>query len=527
MIKKWFIALFALMILGGCNQEEKFDVLVLNGKVYDGLGGNYEVTDIGIKDSRIVKIGQLDGASASTRIDAEGLSVCPGFIDLHSHLESINDFPRCENFVRQGVTTALGGPDGRGPWPFGEHLEALSKKGIPINVGYLVGHNVIRKNVMNLSDRRPTAEELGKMKIQVETAMQSGAFGISTGLKYLPGTFSETDELIELAKIAVQYGGFYSSHLRDEGSGLLPSVREAIMIGKEAGIPIVLTHHKVVGRPNWGASLRSLAMVDSARGAGVDVMLDQYPYGASYTGIQILIPSWALEGGNDRFKERIASKVLRDSLRNQIAFNLINDRGGNDLRRVQLCNVSWNRDLDGKTLFDWCLLEKIPPTFQNGAELVIRAQRNGGTDGIFHAMDEDDIKRIMRHPFTAIATDGFLTTPGSGPVHPRSYGTFPRVFAQYVRKEKILTIEEAIRKMTSLPASRMGLKDRGVLKEQYFADIVIFDEDSISDTNTFIRPHIYPSGIRYVIVNGQVTVENNFLEDVRAGKVLYGPGTKK
>lgn len=262
------LALVAWLILAGCTENETFDIVVLNGKVYDGTGKRYEVADIGIRDSRIVKIGKLDGVIALRGIDAQGLSVSPGFIDLHSHLESINDFPRCENFVRQGITTCLGGPDGWGPWPFKAAVDSLAEKGVPVNIGYLVGHNAIRKNVMGLSDRSPTEKELDAMKLQVATAMQGGAFGISTGLKYLPGAFSETNELIELAKVAAQHGGFYSSHLRDEGSQLLPSVEEAIRIGKEADIPILLTHHKVVGRPNWGTSVRSLAVVDSARQAG-------------------------------------------------------------------------------------------------------------------------------------------------------------------------------------------------------------------------------------------------------------------
>lgn len=524
MIRKWAMALVALISLAGCTQNETYDVLVLNGRVYDGTGSDYTVTDIGIKNHRITKIGNLKGATAHKRIDAQGLSVSPGFIDLHGHLESINDFPQCENFIRQGITTSLGGPDGWGFWPFDENLNSLAKKDISINVGYLVGHNVVRENVMGLSDREPTTEELEKMKSQVATAMRAGAFGMSTGLKYLPGTFSDTKELIELAKVASRYGGIYTSHLRDEGSELLTSVREALTIGVQADIPIVLTHHKVVGKPNWGASVQSLALVDSAREAGVDVMLDQYPYSASHTTIQILIPPWALEGGKERFMERVANKVLRDSIRNQIIDNLIHDRGGNDLRRVQLGSVPWDHSLDGKNLYEWCLLEGLSPTFHNGAELVIRAESNGGAHAIFHAMDEDDIKRIMRHPYTAIATDGTLSTPGRSPVHPRSYGTFPRVFAEYVRKERVIPIEEAIRKMTSLPASRMGLKNRGSIREQYFADIVIFDSDSIRDTNTYVQPHAYPAGIHYVIVNGQIAVEDDSLVNAGAGRVLYGSG---
>lgn len=509
-----------------CGQPKEYDILIKGGTVYDGSGSPARVLDLGIRDGRIADLGDLGDAKAAKIIDANGLAVSPGFIDLHTHLEAIERFPRCESLVRQGITTALGGPDGGGPWPFDDHLKVLAEKGVPINVGFLVGHNVVRRNVMGLADREPTPEELDAMKDQVATAMKAGAFGLSTGLKYLPGTFAKTDEIIELSKVAAQYGGFYTSHLRDEGLGLLPAVKEALVIGREAGIPIVLTHHKVVGKPSWGSSVRSLAMVDSARNAGQDVMLDQYPYAASHTTIGILIPSWALEGGTERFKARVADKTLRDSIRNQIVDNLINDRGGNDLRRVQLCSVSWNHELDGKTLHDWCLEEKLEPTMENGAELVIRAQSNGRTQCIFHAMDEGDIKRIMRHPFAAVATDGSVTNPEGGLVHPRSYGTFPRVFSKYVRDEKVISMEEAVRKMTALPAARLGLTDRGMLRKGFFADLVVFDEQRIGDTNSYLEPHQYPEGISCVLVNGVVTVEGNAQHDVNAGRVLYGTGKK-
>ncbi len=516
-----------LLFMVACNSHEQFDVLILNGQVFDGTGAAATTADIGIKDGRILALGDLKNASGATVVDATGLAVSPGFIDLHSHLEAIDKLPDCENLVRQGITTGLGGPDGGGPWPFKAQLDRLEKNGVGINVGFLVGHNVVRKNVLGLADRAPNEQELEEMKAQVALAMESGAFGISTGLKYLPGTFASTDELVALSKVASAFGGFYTSHLRDEGLGLLASVKEAITIGDQADIPIVLTHHKVVGQPMWGSSVRSLAMVDSARNVGIDVMLDQYPYAASRTGISILIPSWALEGGMDRFKERIAFVATRDSIRRQIVFNLANDRGGNDLRRVLLSSVSWNHELDGKTLYDWCVIEKLEPTLENGAELVIKAQSRGDTRCIYFAMDEGDIKRIMQHPYAAVATDGVLTNAASGPAHPRAYGTFPRVFSKYVRGEGTITMEEAIRKMTTLPASRMGLTDRGVLKEGYFADIVVFNPDSIGDANSFEDPHRYPVGINYVLVNGQIAVDGDSITMVRSGKVLYGPGKKR
>ncbi|MEJ2585943.1 MAG: amidohydrolase family protein, partial [Robiginitalea sp.] len=406
------------------------------------------------------------------------------------------------------------------PWPFGAYLDTLEQLGVGMNVGYLIGHNTVRRNVMGLENRAPTAEELERMKAQVAVAMEEGAFGISTGLKYLPGTFSEVGEVIALSKEASAGGGIYTSHLREEGLGLLESVEEAIMISKEADIPVVLTHHKVVGEPMWGRSEKTLAMVDSARAAGLDIRIDQYPYDRSYTSISILIPGWARAGGNDAFRERVSDPGLRDSIREGIVFNLINDRGGADLKRIQFAKVSWMPELEGKTLKYWSDLKGLEPTMENGADLVIEAQLNGGASCVFHAMDEGDVVRIMRHPQTMIASDGRLVAPGMGHPHPRWYGTFPRVLGHYVREKKVLSLPEAVHKMTALPATAMGLTDRGLLAEGMKADVVLFDPKTVADKATFENPHQYPQGIPYVIVNGQVSVENGEFQHLKAGEVL-------
>lgn len=522
----YLILVISALLFFSCNKRDHYDLIILNGSVYDGTGASGRQTDIGIINDKIVKVGNLSASTGEKKIYADGMVVSPGFIDLHAHLGSIIRISDCENLIRQGVTTALGGSDGGGPWPFKIHLDSIQVLGSGINIGFLAGHNVIRKNILKLEDRSPTTRELELMKYQVKIAMEEGAFGISTGLKYLPGAFSEIEEIIELSKVAAAYGGFYTSHLRDEGLRLLDAVNEAIIIGRVAEIPVVLTHHKIVGQPMWGSSVKTLAMVDSARAAGQDVMLDQYPYTASRTGIGILIPSWAKEGGNDKFAERISDKNLKDSIKKQIVFNIKNDRGGSDLKRVLLSQVSWNRELDGKTLYDWCELERLSPTFENGAELIIKAQLSGDTWCVFHAMDEDDVIRIIKHPYVAIASDGVLTRPEDGNCHPRAYGTFPRVLSKYVRDEGILSLEEAIRKMTSLPAARMGLKDRGLIKEGYMADIVIFDPERIKDKNTFSDPHQFPEGIEYVLVNGNISVDKGNYNKYKAGRILYGPGVK-
>lgn len=258
--------------------SQDYDLIILNGSIYDGSGSAPYTSDLGIKGLKIISIGKLNTSCATKVIDATGLALSPGFIDLHAHLEPILQMPGAESHVRLGVTLALGGPDGGSLWPFGEELEEISKKQLGMNVAFLAGHNTIRKNIMNLDNREPTPEELDKMKSQVAQAMEEGAFGLSTGLKYLPGTFSKVDEVIELAKVAARYGGFYTSHLREEGLGLIDAVKEAIMIGKEANIPVVLTHHKAIGKPSWGKSVETLKLVDEANRSGLDIQIDQYPY---------------------------------------------------------------------------------------------------------------------------------------------------------------------------------------------------------------------------------------------------------
>ncbi|MDF2157141.1 D-aminoacylase [Algoriphagus sp. CAU 1675] len=512
--------LLLLLLLFSCNSinDTQYDILIKGGIIYDGSGTDPFQADIGIKEDKIIKIGDLAGASADQVIDANGLAVSPGFIDMHTHLEPIMEMPLAESLLRQGVTLALGGPDGGGPWPFGAYLDSLDQMEIGPNLAYLVGHNTIRRKVMGNEDREPSTEELDTLKSYVQKAMDDGAFGISTGLKYLPGTFAKLDEVVALSKVASENGGIYTSHLREEGLGLLDAVKEAIVISKQASIPVVLTHHKAIGVKMWGASSQTLALVDSARNVGLDIMMDQYPYAASHTGISVLIPSWALE--SNKFAERVKDPVLKDSIKNGIIFNILNDRGGSDLRRVQFSRVAWNKELEGKTLQDWALMEGMEPTVENGAELVIQAELNGGTGTIYHAMDERDVENIMKHPMTMIGSDGRLSRPGEGHPHPRAYGTFPRVLGHYVREKGVLDLKTAIYKMTGLSAKRLGLTDRGLIREDNYADITIFDPNSIIDKSTFTDPHQYPEGIEYVIVNGAPLVERGEFLSKGAGVVL-------
>jgi len=498
-----------------------YDVLIVGGTVLDGSGAPGVRADVAVRGDRIVDIGpSLRRDGARRVIDATGLVVAPGFVDLHAHLDPLLRLPDAESAVRQGVTTALGGPDGGSPWPLGQYLDSARTLGVGLNVAFLVGHNTVREAVLGMQDRAPTADELARMQRMVAQAMGEGAWGISTGLRYLPGTFSKTDEVVALSRVAADSGGIYTSHLREEGLGLIDGVAEAIRIGREARIPIVLTHHKVVGKPMWGASVRTLAMLDSARAAGIDVVADQYPYTATYTGIGVLMPSWAMADGDSALERRLGDPALRDSIVRGIVFNILNDRGGGDLQRVQLARVPWQRDLEGRTLHDWAVARGRAPTPETGAELVIEAVRRGGVSAIYHVLDEGDVDRIMRHPQVMIASDGRLTRPGEGHPHPRWYGTFPRVLGRYVRERGVLTLPEAVHKMTGQPAARLGLRDRGRIAPGSHADIVVFDPATVADRATFEAPHQYPVGIPWVLVNGTVAVEEGRFTGARAGRIL-------
>ena len=505
-------------------QGAPFDVVIVNGRVIDGTGTPARRLDVGIRGDRIVALTpSLAGAKATRVIDAAGRTVSPGFIDLHAHLEPLLDMPAMESALRQGVTTALGGPDGGSPVPLAPYMDSVRVAKPGINVGYLIGHNDVRRAVLRMDARAPSADELQRMQRLVAEGMRDGAFGLSTGLLYLPGTYSNVDEVVALARVASDSGGIYTSHLRKEGIGLLEGVGEALEIGRRARIPVVLTHHKAVGQQMWGKSVQTLALVDSARRAGTDVMIDQYPYTATHTGIGVLVPSWAMAGGDAEFRKRVAVPAVKDSILRGIIDNILNDRGGGDLARVQFSRVTWDRSLEGKTLKDWAARRGLAPTPANGAQLVLEAMLNGGGNAIYHVLDESDVRRIMVHPQTMIASDGRLSRPGELHPHPRAYGTFPRVLGEYVRARQLLPLELAIHKMTQMPARRLGLADRGVVREGAVADVVIFNPETVRDLATFTEPHQYPVGIDVVLVNGQVAVDGGVTTSARAGRVLQRP----
>lgn len=505
--------------------EWHYDLLIRGGMVLDGTGAPGAIADVAVRGDRIARIGPGLRSRGARVIEADGHHVTPGFVDVHAHLDPIFRLPDAESHVRQGVTTALGGPDGSSPWPMGAHLDSLEQIGVGLNVAYTVGHNTVRRAVMGLDDRPARPQELERMRGMVARAMGEGALGLSTGLKYLPGAFADIDEVVVLSRVVADSGGFYTSHLRDEALDLMASVDETIEIGRRAGLPVVLSHHKVVGKPMWGRSAESLARVDAARADGVDVRVDQYPYTATHTGISILVPEWSRAGGQDAFLDRLLDPQLRDSIFRGVVENIRLDRGADDLRRVQFSGVEWDRSLEGRTLHDWAVREGMESTPETGAELIIEAVRRGGARAIFHALEEEDVRRIMRHPQTMIASDGRLERPGNGHPHPRAYGTFPRVLGHYVRDEGVLDWPDAIHKMTALPASLLGLSDRGTLTPGSFADLVIYDPDAVRDRSTFQDPHAYPVGLDWVVVNGVVTVDAGEFRDTRAGRILRRTGS--
>ena len=504
------------------SQPDQFDLLLRNGRIVDGTGSPWFHGDVALKGGSIAAIGhQLSGAAART-VDVAGAVIAPGFIDTHTHARGgLTRTPTAENYVRQGVTTLIEGPDGGSPVPLGPFLDQMEKLPRSVNIGSFIGQGSIRSAVIGNVNRRATPDEIAKMQAMVEQAMRDGAFGLSTGLFYVPGTFTPTEEVIELAKVAGRFGGIHTSHQRDDASRVLESVRETIAIGEGGGLPTQVTHHKVIGTANWGKSVETLKLIDEARARGVDVTSDQYPYTAGSTNIaSALIPAWALEGGQSALRERLLDPATRAKVRAETAAMIRDERGGGDPKNVQFANCSFDTKLAGRTLADLTRQRGLDPTIENAAEVTLWAVEQGGCQGIFHSMGEEDLVNILRHPTTMIASDGSVPEFGRANPHPRSYGTFARVLGVYVRERRVITLEDAIRKMTSFPAARLGITDLGVLRPGFKADVVIFDPATVRDRATYEQPHQYSEGFSLVIVNGQIVFEKGAMTEARPGRVL-------
>jgi N-acyl-D-amino-acid deacylase len=522
-----FLWLFVL-IFGLAHAQSpaiEYDLLLKNGRIVDGSGNAWYRADVAIRGDTIMRISPSIEAPAKRVVDVAGQVVAPGFIDNHTHeRRGIFDVPTADNYVRQGVTTLIEGPDGGSPVPLAPFFAKLDVLPKSVNIGSFIGQGSVRSAVIGDVNRKPTAEELDKMRALVEQGMRDGALGLSSGLFYVPGTFTSTEEVTELAKVAARFGGIYISHMRDEAGGVVASVKETIAIGESGGLPTQVTHHKIIGKKNWGTSATTLQLIDEARRRGVDASIDQYPYTASSTSISsALLPAWALEGGRDQIVKRMKEPATRAQIKKETIRLIREERGGGDPKNVVLARCDWDASLAGKNLAEVTRLRKMTPTIPNAAEAVLWIVDQGGCQGIFHAISEVDLERILRHPATMIASDGEVPIFGRANPHPRSYGTFARVLSVYVRERRTISLEDAVRKMTSFPAQRLGLIDRGLLRPGMKADISIFDPIKVRDMATFEKPHQYAAGFSHVIVNGEIVFEAGTMTSARPGKVLYRP----
>jgi dihydroorotase/N-acyl-D-amino-acid deacylase len=503
----------------------EYDLLIKGGRVVDGTGAPWVKADVAVEGDTIVAVGpHLEGPARRT-VDAAGQVVAPGFIDIHTHARrGIFEVPTAENYVRQGVTTLVEGQDGSSPLPLGAFLSRVAALRPAVNFASLVGHGSIRETVMGSEDRAPSAAELARMQELVREAMRDGAFGLSTGLFYVPGTFARTDEVVALARAAGELGGIHVSHARDEAAGVVAGVAETIAIGEEGRLPTQVTHHKLIGRASWGRSVETLRLLDEARRRGVDATVDQYPYTASSTSLAAaLFPAWALEGGAAAVRVRLASPDARTRIREVVVGKIRNERGGGDPANIRLAACAFDPSLEGKTLSGILAERGKDATVENAADLALEVVERGGASGVFHAIAEEDVERILASPLTMVASDGEIPVFGRGAPHPRSYGTFARVLGLYVRERGLLTLEEGVRKATSFPAARLGLPDRGLVRPGMKADLVVFDPATIRDRATFEKPHQYAEGVSLVVVNGEVVLDGDRMTVARPGRVLRGP----
>ncbi len=520
------------------------DIIIKNGYIVDGTGSPWYRGDVSITQGRIDEVGQVHQTEGEI-IDAAGFIVAPGFIDIHTHSDTtlpVN--PYAESKIRQGVTTEVTGNCGNSsapikneavdeirakfenlglqiPWrSMKEHLQFINDQGCSVNYAALIGHGTVRKSVVGYANREATPLEIQEMKNLIQEAMSEGAFGISTGLIYPPGCYTNTEELIELSKIAARMGGIYVSHIRDEGANVLEAGQEAVFIGQETSIPVHWSHVKAAGSKIWGTSSKILALMENSREHGIDISGDLYPYEATSTGLSMFLPKWAHDGGRNSLLERLKTPSIREQLKDEI--NQRRSTRGT-WEHIVIASVLKERNKHYEGLDVASISAKLN---MDPVEFVIDllADENGEVGMISFAMCDDDIRTLLKHPLIMIGSDGNSLSPqgvlGNGRPHPRHYGTFPRVLGHYVRDEKVISLENAVKKMTSLPAWRLGIRDRGILLPGLAADITIFDPDKIADQATYLNPHQFPVGIHHVIVNGKVTIREGEHTGAKAGRTL-------
>lgn len=508
---------FALLALTAC-APDSYDTILRGGRVLDGTGVPAREADIAIRDGLIAAVGDLGGAVAETVLDVTGLYVSPGFIDTHSHAGpglATEELSHGEPLLAQGLTTVVVNPDGGGPVDLSEQRAELEEHGLGVNVAQLVGHGSVRRRVLGSDDRAPSDAELDEMRSLVRAGMEAGSWGLSSGTFYAPGSYSENAELIELARVAAEFGGIYTSHIRDESNytiGVIAAVEEVIDVSRQAGITGVVTHIKALGPPVWGSSEAIVERIDAARAEGLSVYADQYPYLASATGLSAaLLPRWSQAGGGDAFAERVADPDTRSRIREAMVENLAR-RGGAD--RIQFRRFSEDPSIEGRLLSE-VAEERNEDPVDTALELIVR----GGPSIVSFNMSEEDLLRLMTQEWTMTSSDGGLPQFGVGVPHPRSYGAFPRKIGKYVFEEGVMALEAAVRSMTSLPAEIMGMDDRGRIEEGMVADLVVFSEH-FRDNATFTEPHQLSAGVVHLFVGGEAAIRDAGFTGGRAGRVL-------
>jgi N-acyl-D-amino-acid deacylase len=497
-------------------QSPKYDLVITGGTVIDGTGAARRRADVAIKDGRIAAIGKVARTDGKDAIDATGLIVAPGFIDVHTHADDLPEQPRAENFARMGVTTIVAGNCGSSALDIARLMTQIEQNGVAINFATLIGHNTVRRAVMGTADRGPTAGEIEKMKGLVWKAMADGAVGFSTGLQYVPGTYAKTWEIIQLARTAANVGGIYATHMRNEGTALEEAIAETINVGYQAGGHVQISHLKVDSPSRWGASAKALELIDAARKKGIAVEADQYAYTAASSSLSIRFPSWALEGGQSQIEARLNDPPTWEKIKAEIR-QLLAERGLQDLSFAIVASYRADPSLNGLSMKQVAAKIAGADTADAQLEAARTMMLQGGASMVYHFMSNEDVERIMRHPQVGIASDSSVLTLGQGVPHPRGYGNNARVLGEYVRTKKVITLEEAVRKMTSLPADHFKFTSRGRLAAGQIADVVLFDAATVADVATFETPHAYPRGIPHVIVGGVPVVRNGEMTPAKPG----------